>query len=462
MKRFAHSLAPVDSLSTIDEMLIHSDGQVVDGERVWVRSVGASFRYSNPYTGAAADGISVVQSSFGAGAWVRIPDSTNPTWLLQNSWYIDPTNGNDENVGSTLGTALKTWAELRRRTNGRSFKQSTSIALVTADLPGTDPMIVDMGSEGSLSILGSGNIVKISTLTAVTPAVPATNTPLKVKDGAFNWTAAGYLGANYLLSMTAGAANGAFAFIALDETAGVARLLPMVNIAGTIQTPGNDAYIVSLMRGVAKAYISPTLLVAGGLNIEFVAFPSGPPMALGGRPQSDSVTFTGCSFGTTPATWEEVYGTFIGCRFVGGTFNMCRMVLIGGGTIGATPMQFAMGSACELRTVMAQGTGWVSADSSYISIANAGAMDFDTAQFGLNIIRGSQVWANLLWGKANSTGVGCVIDVSSTLIGSTSDFRYIIGPTNALKVGTAAAVVPWPAGAGKTADASSLAVYMHE
>jgi hypothetical protein len=236
----------------------------------------------------------------------------------------------------------------------------------------------------------------------------------------------------------------------------------MVNIAGTIQTPGTDAYIVSLMRGVAKAYISPTLLVAGGLNIEFVAFPSGPPMALGGRPQSDSVTFTGCSFGTTPAAWEEVYGTFIGCRFCGGTFNMCRMILIGGGTIGSVPMQFAFGSACELRTVMAQDTGWVSTDSSYISITNAGAMDFDTVQFGLNLIRGSQVWVEYLWGKANSTGVGCVVDVSSTLIGSSSDRRYIIGPTNCIKLGVAAAAASWPAGAGKTVDAASLAVYMHE
>ena len=462
MKRFSHSLAPVDSISTIDEMLIHSDGQVVDGERVWVRSVGAAFRYSNPYTGPAADGISVVQSVFGAGAWVRVPDSSNPTWLLQNTWYIDPTNGSDQNVGSTLGTAIKTWAELRRRTNGRAFKQSTTIILSTTDLPGSDPMIVDMGSEGSLTILGGGTIVKISTLTAVTTAVPSTNTPLKVKDGTFDWTTAGYVSPNYVLSMTAGAANGAWGFIAKDETTGVARMLPMVNIAGTIQTPGTDAYIIQKLRGVTTAYISPTLLVAGGLNIEFIAFAAPPPLTLGGRPQSDSVTFTGCSFGTTPATWEEVYGTFIGCCFSGGTFNMCRMILKGGGTIGSTPMQFAMGSACELRTAMAQGCGWVSTDSSYVYIDNAGAMDFDGVQFGLNIAHGSQAWANLLWGKAISAGVGCVIDVSSTLIGSTSDNRFIIGPTNAIKLGVAAAAASWPAGAGKTVDAASLAAYMHE
>ena len=85
----------------------------------------------NKTSAATADDIMVVEAAGGTGRWVR---QLTPVarWTDQTSWYVDQSNGNDENVGSTSGAPLKTVAEFTRRL--RAVKYSINATTYTMTL----------------------------------------------------------------------------------------------------------------------------------------------------------------------------------------------------------------------------------------------------------------------------------------------------------------------------------------
>jgi hypothetical protein len=72
MRRFSHSLTPVDTISGTGNTLANSDQAVEDGEMIFVRSTRQVFAYENPST-QVPDGVTVVASNFGAGNWILVP-----------------------------------------------------------------------------------------------------------------------------------------------------------------------------------------------------------------------------------------------------------------------------------------------------------------------------------------------------------------------------------------------------
>jgi hypothetical protein len=225
MKRRGNVISPIDSISTVVEMLQQTDSTVEDGETVWVRSVQAIFVY-RVNSGLTPDGVNVVASLYGNGVWQRL--TTQPSGALsQAAWFVDPVNGNDGNTGFTAGTALKTDAERQRRWGwpGRTQVNQTVTVTYLNDVPFSDPVNYDvlLGPTGGLNVLGTPVVVRTSTFTNVTALNRGTQQPLHVTDGAFVWTP--LLGD--ILVIPSGARAGASAVVAKNVGGGVARLSNM-------------------------------------------------------------------------------------------------------------------------------------------------------------------------------------------------------------------------------------------
>jgi fibronectin-binding autotransporter adhesin len=69
MQRRGNVVSPVDSISTLVEMLQSTDSSVGDGETCWVRSTQQLFLY-RVNSGLVPNGTTVVASLYGAGVWV--------------------------------------------------------------------------------------------------------------------------------------------------------------------------------------------------------------------------------------------------------------------------------------------------------------------------------------------------------------------------------------------------------
>jgi hypothetical protein len=467
MRRFGHSLAPLASVNTIDEMLIHSDGDVQNGEMVWVRSVASMFSYQLN-SGLTPDGVNVVASAFGPGLWIRQTGSSDSAFLQQDTWFINPVTGNDQNTGLTSATALKTWAELRRRLAGGPIQVACNI-VIAGNLPGTDPMIVDFGSEALLVIQGLLTVALSSHIGTFTARSPATNALGLLHDGAQVW--APFVNPADRIFMTGGVATGSQALVISDQGGGTARVSTFVDVSGAEHTPGNgDAYIVASVPVVDTLVLDEKLTTTSPLIFQNLYFsPNGglSVMPLAGTGGVDGALFFGCTFGSSlPAAFTSVAATLVNCRYAGLSAVGCRVKIYGGASfpgLAPAPMDFSDGGASELFAgFVAEQTGIVVERSAFVNFDDAAVEDFP-ATYGLIVRTFGRAYANKLWGvSAVGATVGCLLDVTGRMEGSTANNRTLAGAANALKIGNAAAGV-WPAVlATKTVDASSLAAFMHD
>ncbi|MCC6596896.1 MAG: hypothetical protein IT477_10350 [Rhodanobacteraceae bacterium] len=83
----------------------------VEGKLVYVETVRDYFSWSAGALGVY-DGITTLAGT--AGYWQR-KNISALSWKYQSTWYIDGTNGNDENSGALNNEAIRTWAEWVRR-----------------------------------------------------------------------------------------------------------------------------------------------------------------------------------------------------------------------------------------------------------------------------------------------------------------------------------------------------------
>lgn len=153
--------------------------------------------FLNPNSTLTPDGITVI-AAIGGGNWERALASGSPDAQSQVNWFIDPINGNDENTGLTVPTAIKTAAELFRRwgTTGTVAAPGAATIFVNilSDLPSTDP-ISGAGfrfGDGQLVVIQATDASVLATGTAfnVIAQNPATNTPWQIQGngGTFNFT----------------------------------------------------------------------------------------------------------------------------------------------------------------------------------------------------------------------------------------------------------------------------------
>lgn len=129
--------------------------------------------------------------------------STGSTDLTQAAWYVNATTGNDSNTGATSGTALKTLAELYRRTQGRVWTVSSTIYL-SGDFT-EESLVLDGTVLPGVQVVVRGDVTEVATgaISAFTAYNGATSTPSLIDDGgATDYSA--YVG--LLVRITSGAA----------------------------------------------------------------------------------------------------------------------------------------------------------------------------------------------------------------------------------------------------------------
>lgn len=122
----------------------------------------------------------VVAAAGAAGWWVAI-DSSEPSWLAQTTWTVDPASGSD----TSPTTTVRTFAELDRRLYGyRGSPGQTTTITIANDVPAADAHTlrnVRVGAEGgSFRILGTRTQVGHYTITTWTPLSTSTNTTFRV------------------------------------------------------------------------------------------------------------------------------------------------------------------------------------------------------------------------------------------------------------------------------------------
>ena len=181
--------------------------------------------------------------------WILVP-SPGASALTQTNWYISFLTGNNTNTGITIGSPLKTFAELFRRWG--SLGPIFTIPTVTINV--IDHDITD-AITGQFNCFGASTVIYIQptvipvsrtgTLTGVTAKNTATNVPPKVKDGVLSWTPA------TRIRLTSGTYIGATAWISKNEGSGVGRTTDFILTATdpyTALTPTiGDTYVVELL-----------------------------------------------------------------------------------------------------------------------------------------------------------------------------------------------------------------------
>jgi len=138
------------------------------GSVVRVSSVGRCY-ISVPTGKNIIDNIITIAGS--SCDWQSVPGTTDGYWLTQPYWYVDPTNGNDENDGYTSLTALKTPNEIQRRWGCEKpyLTQTTTIYL----LAGTHALVelrAHMAANCDLFVLGSPTTITTDTVAAYSAA----------------------------------------------------------------------------------------------------------------------------------------------------------------------------------------------------------------------------------------------------------------------------------------------------
>lgn len=172
----------------------------------------------------AADAGRVVVPAAGPGRLVRALNRPHPSWRAQLTWFIDPVSGNDENTGLTSGVPIKTNREwLRRVGTTFSLLPSSSYTLRwLSNVPTTDPFNCDVrvpdGSRFDTDALPT--VVRSSTFGTVTALNSATQQPLTITDGSFDFTSNVFR----QIRISSGARAGAYTWVAKAVSAGTARL----------------------------------------------------------------------------------------------------------------------------------------------------------------------------------------------------------------------------------------------
>ena len=143
---------------------------------------------------ALADGITLVAPTAPSGDKVYVRRNLgNQKWRRQAAWFIDPSGGDDEATGLALGTALKTFSEIRRRVGPNpDIHQYVTVDAATASggtLVDGDKIYIDWNFPDGHNVTFVTNLAPVAsgTLTSATNRNIDTKVPQFIADtGATN------------------------------------------------------------------------------------------------------------------------------------------------------------------------------------------------------------------------------------------------------------------------------------
>jgi hypothetical protein len=103
----------LDALDQVDT------SSMVDHARCFVTDLPANATYEwDAASSALVDGFNVLSGTTVTGRWLLLSISSGARFVTQASWYVDATNGDDANGGTSWDDALQTQPELGRRCSG--------------------------------------------------------------------------------------------------------------------------------------------------------------------------------------------------------------------------------------------------------------------------------------------------------------------------------------------------------
>lgn len=214
---------PMQAVSGTAALSALSIASIDDGTVVSMRSV-RDLWYLDKTSALAADGITVITTA-GTGRWIRMIQS-HLSWRKQTAWFIDQGAGDDENDGSTAGTALASHDEFQRRVADEDQPIDVDMVVTftsnyTGDIENT-VSVSQITPYGSITYAGQRTVLFSGSVTAVTPWVTGT-TAGTMDDSALatSWTASGGIGK--LCVLTSGAASGSASWLTLEPVAKTAR-----------------------------------------------------------------------------------------------------------------------------------------------------------------------------------------------------------------------------------------------
>lgn len=234
-----------------------------DGSRVYVNSVEDTYTFDRTSV-LAADGLLVAVPVVGPGRWLRLSLGSE-RWRHQATWFVHATTGNDENDGSTLGTAIQTKRELFRRLSKGEIPQTIDVTYPVS-IPATDTAFlygVTILPNAMIRFHGTPTVVHSGTIDAATNLDSATQTPPSFTDASVG-DFAPHIGRR--VRLTSGPFTGAFAFLSLRVAATTARtsawftnnlLAAPYGTAVTLVNPtaGTTYVIETLPSDAAGAYL---------------------------------------------------------------------------------------------------------------------------------------------------------------------------------------------------------------
>jgi hypothetical protein len=221
---------------------------------VWVNTVTCFWRRI-PTSTLVPDGITVV-AAIGGGRWERLVPTTARDWLVQATWYVDPTLGDDENPGTQL-LPIQTFDEFERRVSiGKIGVDMTVNVVEGASITRVD-LEVDTGGTQVLNIQGAGTTVITDDIGTFTPLSHVTPSATQITGTAIlDFTP--YIGAR--CRVTSGAATGAIFWVASVNPGGAgvgtARIsIPASSAAVAVVLAPGDTFVVETLPIITDLYV---------------------------------------------------------------------------------------------------------------------------------------------------------------------------------------------------------------
>ncbi len=425
------------SVTTLDTLAGLPDDACKDGDFAYVQSTRAVYQLDR--SSAAAPSAVAVNTFSGNGQWLFFEASTS--WETEAAWFIDPANGDDENDGNSLATAIATWAEFIRRVRVVDIGMTVTIlGNITEPLRGA---FETSSSTSWLKIVGEPTVLAFAAGTTFVDPNPAANargtlttTDLTVSLTGLAGDFANYVGKivrapaadgyNHwpiLLTSAANVAQGPFWAQDLNNAKPVNNT--RIEVLDLVTAPTMD--IVTNGLGVSAQYLKFTSTVTGdapALN----PLRGEPSRRAGTGGDILHSTFTACEFSTSVQGYQSY---FIACIFSASASGVailpCNNVICmfnGGGSL--RPLHVANNGTLIFQGFIVQGAkltfgatststqtpgSFVSAEACSIT-APLGV--FDSPTDGIVVTSGANLSVFDLYGSGN-TAYGVRVENGATL-----------------------------------------------
>lgn len=458
--------APIGSFNTPNLTALAGIPNSQIGTLAWVSTLECLF-VATPDGLGIVDGIELMQ---GLGVrWQRLVGSSSVSWLSQVSWYIDSSNGNDENPGD-ITAPLKSADEIQRRWGTNPLlKQSVTIYVVNSvDLL---QLYARTASKNvTITVQGIVTAAYTSTISAISDIDPANNYGVHLSvAGITDWS----LFQNDRVSFTGNNSNTWISKINPESlgisvarvsvpyyfnnipvreipntgsTGAIIHSLPTVNHLNiNLQAATNEALPNSYQAVIIDSiYCDGSFSIHSGESYaQAVITGCSLNCAIDVSSDKDVAKFVGCKIIPPSGTFPE--GNYYGCLVNGATINLQSQylteVLFEGSNVSVLGGTFANMTQCQIFDAVGDGLDVL---AGAIASVTSGLSGKGNTGIGLNISNGGELIYDIrpfITGTGGEVKFGGTVTTWSTCSTPTGILPNIYGSFLSLFGGTMAGAI---------------------